>query len=171
MTNQGLSAPDRLYRAFKDSYKEREKRETEKGSRLLQYLKHWMLNQATKCQCNLIVLPEDGQVEQGLLRRQEPQVLGGQLLEGRALPVVPVLRRHHRGAELLGKHLSTWTRRFSTKRSTVQVYVTLRKCDASCNSRPGSRWGCRRRRTRRRCAGRPGRRGRGGSRGTRSSAA
>lgn len=25
MTNQGLSAPDRLYRAFKDSYKERKK--------------------------------------------------------------------------------------------------------------------------------------------------
>lgn len=32
-----------------------------------------------------------------------------------------------------------------------------------CNSRPSNRWGCRRRRTRRRCAGRPGRPGRGGS--------
>jgi len=52
----------------------------------------------------LVVLAEDGEVEQGLLRRQEPQVPGGQPLERGALAVVPVLRRHHRRAELLGEY-------------------------------------------------------------------
>uniref|UniRef100_A0A0A9F4H4 Uncharacterized protein n=1 Tax=Arundo donax TaxID=35708 RepID=A0A0A9F4H4_ARUDO len=52
----------------------------------------------------LIILAEDSKVEQGLIRRQEPQVLGGEPLERGALAVVPVLRRHHRRSKLLGEH-------------------------------------------------------------------
>lgn len=54
---------------------------------------------------DLVMLAEGGQVEQCLLGRQEPQVLRGEALERGALAVVPVLRRHHGGAELLGKDL------------------------------------------------------------------
>ena len=53
---------------------------------------------------DLVVLTEDGQVEERLLGGEEPQVLGGEALERGALAVVAVLRRHHRRAELLGEH-------------------------------------------------------------------
>lgn len=51
---------------------------------------------------DLVILAEDGEVEERLLGRQEPEVVGGEAVERGALAVVPVLRRHHRGAELLG---------------------------------------------------------------------
>lgn len=51
---------------------------------------------------DLVILAEDGEVEERLLGRQEPEVVGGEAVERGALAVVPVLRRHHGRAELLG---------------------------------------------------------------------
>lgn len=50
----------------------------------------------------LVILAEDGEVEERLLGREEPEVVGGEAVERGALAVVPVLRRHHGRAELLG---------------------------------------------------------------------
>lgn len=84
-----------------------------------------------RIQRNLVVLAEDSEVEQGLLRRQEPQVPGGEALERGALAVVPVLRRHHRRSELLGEHLS-----IQSCGTQAQSFSTCRVC--VCGSGSGS---------------------------------